>query len=101
MIPINYSFTNLTHTYIHMCVYVCGCVWVCACVCKQDFTLNNLQNTTNYPTVWCFVCLGLRGKFNEKNVSYEVRFGLVGFHSISTIVGYLKPNLGYTFIINI
>ena len=30
-----------------------------------------------------------------------IRFGLVGFHGISTIVGYLMPNLLYTYILNI
>ena len=30
-----------------------------------------------------------------------VRFGLVGFYGISNIVGYLIPNLLYTYILNI
>ena len=30
-----------------------------------------------------------------------LRFGLVGFNSIKTIVGYLMPNLFYTYLLNI
>ena len=34
--------------------------------------------------------------------NYQMWFGLVGwFYGISSIVGYLKPNLVYTFISNI
>ena len=42
--------------------------------------------------------------FNAKSSLYiyieYVRFGLVGFYGISTIVGYLMPNLLYTYISN-
>ena len=31
----------------------------------------------------------------------DIGFGLVGFHGISTIVGYLMPNSFYTYILNI
>ena len=43
--------------------------------------------------------------FNAKSCFYiyikYIGFGLVGFYGISTIVGYLMPNLIYTYITNI
>ena len=43
--------------------------------------------------------------FNAKSFLYiyikYIRFGLVGFYDISTIVGYLMPNPLYTYILNI
>ena len=43
--------------------------------------------------------------FNAKSSLYiyikYIRFGLVGFYGISTIVGYLMPNPYYTYILNI
>ena len=43
--------------------------------------------------------------FNAKSSLYiyikYIWFGLVGFYGISTIVGYLMPNLLYTYIFNI
>ena len=43
--------------------------------------------------------------FNAKSCLYRyinyIRFGLVGFYGISTIVGYLMPNPLYTYILNI
>ena len=43
--------------------------------------------------------------FNAKSSLYiyikYIWFGLVGFYGISTIVGYLMPNLLYTYILNI
>ena len=43
--------------------------------------------------------------FNAKSSLYiyikYIRFGLVGFYGISTIVGYLMPNPLYTYILNI
>ena len=45
------------------------------------------------------------GLFNAKSSLYiyikYVRFGLVGFYGISTIVGYLMPTPLYTYILNI
>ena len=42
--------------------------------------------------------------FNAKSSLYTdikyIRFGWVGFYGISTIVGYLMPNLLYTQILN-
>ena len=43
--------------------------------------------------------------FNAKSLLYiyikYIRFGLVGFYGISTIVGYLMPNPFYTYILTI
>ena len=43
--------------------------------------------------------------FNAKSSLYiyikYIRFGLVGFYVISTIVGYFMPNPLYTYILNI
>ena len=43
--------------------------------------------------------------FNAKSSLYiyikYIGFGLVGFYGISTIVGYLMPNLLYTYILDI
>ncbi len=43
--------------------------------------------------------------FNAKSSLYKciryIRFGLVGFYGISTIVGYLMPNPLYTYTLNI
>ena len=43
--------------------------------------------------------------FNVKSSLYRyikyIRFGLVDFYGISTIVGYLMPNPLYTYILNI
>ena len=43
--------------------------------------------------------------FNAKSSLYiynkYIGFGLVGFYGISTIAGYLMPNLLYTYILNI
>ena len=43
--------------------------------------------------------------FNAKSSFYiyikYIGFDLVGFYGISTIVGYLMPNLFYTYILNI
>ena len=61
-----------------------------------------------------FLCLVLLGLvlwhinhcrlFNAKSSLYiyikNVGFGLVGFYGISTIVGYLKPNPLYTYILH-
>ena len=43
--------------------------------------------------------------FNAKSSLYiyikYIRFGLVGFYDISTIVSYFKPNPVYTYILNV
>ena len=43
--------------------------------------------------------------FDAKSCFYiyikYIRFGLVGFYGISTIVDYLMPNLVFTYILNI
>ena len=68
-------------------------IQVIICI-KLDFALNNLQRlichkiqTTNQPSLYIYI------KY--------IRFGLVGFYGLSTIVGYLMPNPFYTYILNI
>ena len=39
--------------------------------------------------------------YNHISLATTNKFGLVGFYGISTIVGYLKPNPLYTYILNI
>ena len=57
-----------------------------------------------YDLVW-LVFMAYCRLFNAKSSLYiyikYVGFGLVGFYGISTIVGYLMPNLVYTYILDI
>ena len=54
-------------------------IYVCVCVCVYQEHINiYLSNTNILDLVW-----------------------LVGFYGISTIIGYLKPNPLYTYLLNI
>ena len=54
---------------------------------------------------WVLCHINHSGLFNAKSSLYiyikYILFGLVGFYGISTIVGYLMPNLLYSYISNI
>ena len=68
--------------------------------CKREVHYHKYQTKVLDLVLWHINRCRL---FNAKSSLYikYIEFGLVGFYGLSTIVGYLKPNPLYTYILDI
>ena len=83
------SSNKLTLLYKNDCFSLCQSV-IWSVLSHEEIYLNICRNVRGVLT-FLIHCMYIK----------YIRFGLFGFYGISTIVGYLMPNLLYTYVLNI
>ena len=102
-------FNAKSSLYIYIYIYITWPGWLHGISTVVDYLRPNLLYTyilIIHDLVWLgFMAYNHCKLFKAKSSLYiyikYIWFGLVGFYGISTIVGYLRPNPLYTYILNI